>query len=164
MEPLPLLGIQVVISFAAYGVFAWLVLVPKLDALPRTQSLVWTTWPESMRHIGATMLAPGITSPLLDEDYRRILAIGDLSTAALAIAATIALAKSWRYAIALTWVCHVFGIVDMVHNGIGAARLQAAPLLGVQWFVVAFGVPLMATFHILSFRTLLRRRVATVAS
>ena len=111
--------------------------------------------PHLFRHVGALALFPGMGD--VPRAWSVPLAWGDGITALLAAATMIALQRSWRHAVALTWVFNVFGLLDLLHNGYGAAALGIAPQLGVIAYVVAFGVPGMLVFHLLVFRTLLRR-------
>ena len=107
------------------------------------------------RHVGAMALFPGIGD--VPREWSLPLAVGDWITALLAVASMVALRKSWRHATKLAWAFNVFGFLDMLHNGYGAAALHLAPHMGVIAFTVAFGVPGVLVFHILVFRTLLRR-------
>ena len=110
-----------------------------------------------------TFISHVVDSQLLTAEELRLfiesvpLAWGDGITTVLAALTMIALYRSWRYAIALAWIFNVFGLLDLLHNGYGAARLQLAPQMGPIAYVVGFGVPLMLLFHLLVFRILLRR-------
>jgi len=158
MAPVTLLALQVAITFAAYNVAAWLLVVPRLDALPRARSLVWTTLPISMRHLSATMLAPSITSPSFDASFREIVGYADLALSVFALVVVVVLARTRRLGIALAWICHVVGLVELLYAVFAASRLQAAALFGAHWYIVALGAPLSLTLHLLSLRTLASRR------
>jgi hypothetical protein len=75
----------------------------------------------------------------------------------------ILLHRGFRHANKVVWVFNVFGTLDLLHNGYNAARLEVAPRLGVIGYVVGFGVPMMLMFHVLVFRTLLRREMRAAA-
>lgn len=158
MAPVTLLAVQVAITFAAYNVAAWLLVVPRLDALPRARSLVWTTLPLSMRHISATLLAPAIVAPGFDHVLARIIGFGDIALSVLSLVTVVALARAREAGIVLAWMCHVLGLVQLLYAVFAASRLQVAPLLGPHWYIVALGAPLTLTLHLLSLRTLIRRR------
>ena len=85
------------------------------------------------------------------------LAWGDGITAGLAALSMIGVHRSWRHAIKLVWAFNVFGLIDMFQNVYSAVALHVAPRLGVLAYVVGFVVPGMFVFHLLVFRTLLRR-------
>jgi hypothetical protein len=143
-----------VMSLLAWGIIAWVHLVPWLERRSRREALLVAVTPQMFRHVGALALFPGVgATPLA---WSLPLAWGDGITALLAALTMIALHRSWRYAMALTWIFNGFGLLDMLHNGYNAAALQIAPQLGVIAFVVAFGVPGMFVCHLLVFRILLR--------
>ena len=58
------------------------------------------------------------------------------------------------------WVFNLVGTLDWLHNGINAALLGVAPVLGVVIYVVGFAVPGMLVAHIVVFRTLLRKQAS----
>ena len=158
MAPVTLHALQVAITFAAYNVAAWLLVVPRLDVLPRPRSLVWTTLPLSLRHLSATMLAPSITSPSFDAGYKELVAYADLVLSVLALVVVVALARTRRLGVSLAWIFHVVGLAELLYAVFAASRLQAAALFGAHWYIVALGAPLTLILHLLSLRTLLRRR------
>jgi hypothetical protein len=150
-----LLALFMAISLCAWTVIARVHVVPWLDARPKRDALLVVVLPHMFRHVGAMALFPGIGDP--PPEWSVPLAWGDGLTAVLAIASMIALYAKWSHATKLVWVFNVFGILDLLHNGVNAARLEVAPRLGVIGYVVGFGVPMMLVFHVLVFRTLLRR-------
>jgi hypothetical protein len=149
-----LLAVLMAMSLLAWGIVAWVHVVPWLDTHSRREGLLVAVTPHLFRHVGAMAVFPGVgqTPPA----WSVPLAWGDGLTALLAAGAMIALYKSWRHATLLVWFFNLFGLLDLLHNGYGAAVLQIAPQLGVIGYVVAFGVPGMFVAHLLVFRTLLR--------
>ncbi len=141
-------------SVLAWGIIAWVHLVPWLDTQARRDALLVAVTPHLFRHVGAMAVFPGVGQT--PAAWSVPLAWGDGITSLLAALAMIALYNCWRSAIPLVWVFNVFGLADLLHNGYGAAALQIAPQLGVIGYVVAFGVPGMLVFHLLVFRILLR--------
>ena len=108
----------------------------------------------SFRHIGALALFPGIGSAPAGGRAARV---GRWDHGGPGGATMIALHRTWAFAIPLAWVFNVFGILDLLHNAVGAAVHVVAPTLGPAAYVVAFAVPGMLVCHVLVFRVLLRR-------
>jgi hypothetical protein len=157
MPPAALLVGQMATSLIGWSLmFAWVVW-PALARLSRRDALLPLVIVQCFRHIGATMLAPGVAAATIPPEFAVPTAIGDTITVALALSAAVALRRRWKAAIALVWAMNVVGAVDMLHNAFNAARFEAAPHLGSQWFVVAVGVPMMAVVHVGIFVLLLRR-------
>jgi hypothetical protein len=141
-------------SLLAWSIIAWVHVLPWLARMSRREALLFVVMPHMFRHVGALALYPGIGAA--PAAWSVPLAWGDGITALLAAATMIALHRSWRWAIGLTWFFNVFGTLDLLHNGWNAAVLQVAPHLGVIAYIVAFAVPGMLVCHLLVFRTLLR--------
>jgi hypothetical protein len=158
-----LLVLFMAMSLVAWGIIAWVHIVPWLDRRSKREALLIVVMPHMFRTIGAMAMFPGIGNP--PREWSLPLAWGDGITAVLAMLSMVALQKSWPHATKLVWVFNVFGLLDMLHNGYKSAVLQVAPQLGPIGYVVGFGVPFMFVFHILVFRTLLRgREAATLQS
>jgi hypothetical protein len=149
-----LLGALMTMSLAAWGIIAWVHLVRWLDRRSKHEALLVVVTPHLFRHVGAMAVFPGVTP--VSPAWSVPLAWGDGATAVLAALTMVALHRGWRHAIPLAWVFNVFGLLDMLHNGVNAMMLQVAPQLGIAAFVVAFAVPGMFICHVLAFRALLR--------
>jgi hypothetical protein len=150
-----LLALFMLMSLAAWTVIAVVHLIPWADQRSKRDALLVLVMPQMFRTIGAMALFPGIGDP--PAEWATPLAWGDGATAVLAMLSMIALHKQWAHATKLVWVGTVFGLLDMLHNAYNAIALQVAPRLGPIGYVVGFGVPAMLMFHLLTFRTLLRR-------
>ncbi len=148
-------------SLVAWSIIARVHLVPWLDRRAQRDALLVVVAPHMFRHVGAMAMFPGIGDTPIE--WALPLAVGDAITAALAIVSMLALHRGFRHATKVVWVFNVFGTLDLLHNGVNAARLQVAPQMGVIGYVVGFGVPMMLMFHVLVFRTLLRKSVAAPA-
>lgn len=153
-----LLALFMVMSLVAWGIISWVHVLPWLRARSKREALLVAVMPHLFRHVGAMALFPGIGD--VPREWSVPLAWGDGITAALAALSMIALKKSWVHATKLVWVFNVFGILDLLHNGYGAASLELAPRMGIIGYVVGFGVPMMLVFHILVFMTLVRAEKA----
>lgn len=148
-----LLGLLFLMSFVAWGIIAWVHLVPWLRRHSQREALLVTVLPHMFRHIGTLALFPGIAE--VPPAWAVPLAWGDGITATLAALSMVALHRSWKHANKLVWAFNLFGCADLVHNGISAVALQVAPQLRVVAYVVAVLVPGMLVFHLLVFQTLL---------
>src|SRR4051812_13390988 len=102
-----LLAALMAMSLLAWGIVASVHLVPWLDRQSRREALLIVVLPHMFRHVGALALFPGIGAP--PPEWSVPLAWGDGITALLAALTMIALHRSWRHAIALTWVFNAFG-------------------------------------------------------
>lgn len=150
-----LLALLMAMSLVSWSIILRVHVLPWLDRQPRREALLAAVTPQLFRHVGVLAVFPGIGD--VPSEWSVPLAWGDGITTVLAALTMIALYRSSRYALALAWVFNVFGLLDLLHNGYGAAHLQLAPRMGPIAYVVAFGVPLMLLFHLLVFRILLRR-------
>ena len=163
ITPVQIFGLQFLLSLAAYSlVGAWLV-APWLAERPRERSLMLLVAPQTMRHIGATLLVPGVAAPSLAPEFARQTAAGDLATSSLAFLALVALHFRWRARFALVWLFNGVGCADLLLNMAHGARLQVAKDLGAAWVVPAFVVPGMLVLHGLVFWVLLWRSRAGAA-
>jgi hypothetical protein len=154
-----LLALFMLFGLSAWSVVAWVHVVPALDRRSKRDALLIAVLPHMFRTIGAMAMFPGLST--VPEEWALPLAWGDGITSVLAMLSMVALKKSWLHATKLVWVFNVFGLLDMLHNGYNSVRLQVAPNMGPIAYVVGFGVPGMLVFHILVFRTLLRRETTT---
>ena len=161
MQASQLLVLQFLLSLAAYGAiggwFAW----PWLRDRSRRAALSVLLIPQLFRHVGVTLLVPGVVDPELPQTFARQTAIGDTSVVALAWLALVSLRAGWRFAIPLVWLFNIVGLADLVHNLVTAARLGAAEHLGSAWYAPAFIVPGMIVVHVLIFVTLARRETVS---
>ena len=151
----PILPLVIALSLLAWAIIAWVHLVPWLDTHSRREGLLLVVMPHMFRHLGAMAMFPGLAD--VPRAWALPLAWGDGITAGLAAISMIGVHRSWRHAAKFVWVFNLFGLIDMFHNVYNAAALQVAPRLGVLAYVVGFGLPGMFVFHLLVFRTLLRR-------
>ncbi len=149
-----LLFVLAAMSLVAWTIVAVVHVAPWLARWSRRDALLVVMTPQMFRHVGALALFPGIgaTPP----EWSVPLAWGDAATASLAALTMIALYRDWRAAIPLAWVTTVFGTLDLLHNGMNAARLGVAPSLGPIVYVVVIAVPGMLAAHVLALRVLMR--------
>jgi hypothetical protein len=89
-----LFGLSVFMSFVAFGLVTQLYIRPRLRMLERDDALIPLVVPHTFRFIGLSFLVPGVVSPSLPSAFAAPAAYGDLVSAILAVAATIALSSA----------------------------------------------------------------------
>ena len=152
MEPIVLFGIQFTLSLAAYGLIAFWYVVPRLSRLPREVALVPLLWVHAFRTVGGTILAPGAVDAGVPMEFRVMIGYGDLTTAALALVALIALRARFDGAIALVWLCVIVGMLDTVNAIIQSIRYSVFMYgLGINWVIVTLYVPALLVSSVLIF-------------
>ena len=113
---------------------------------PSRRAALWIA-PQMSRALGLGLLVPNL-APGMPAAMAVPTAIGDMTTAVLALAAFVTLYRKHPLGWWLGWACMVVGILDGVHALTTAARLQVAANLAAQWYVPAVNVPLMAVCHV----------------
>jgi hypothetical protein len=89
-------------------------------------------------------------------DFRVMIGYGDLTTAALALLALIALRARFSGAIPLVWLCVIVGMLDTVNAIVQSVRDNVFTYsLGVNWVIVAIYVPALLVSSLLIFMRLL---------
>lgn len=159
MEPILVFGAQFVSSLVAWSVVAVCWVVPAVRGWAVEDRVALSTTPLMLRFLGLGLMVDHL-SPGLDAAFARNTAIGDSVTAVLAVLATIALRRRWASARALAWGAHLVGAIDLAIALPNAARVGAAMHMQAQWYVAAFGVPLMIVAHVFGLRMLLGSRNA----
>jgi hypothetical protein len=96
IEPVALFGIRFTLSLAVYGLIAIWYVTPRLSRLPLELALVPSSWVHAFRIVGGTILAPGAIGPGVPTEFREMIGYGDLTTAALALLALLALRRVCR--------------------------------------------------------------------
>jgi hypothetical protein len=148
----------------AFGVVARYVVWPwSVGLRPLSAASVWIA-PQMSRVLGLGLLVPNL-SPGMPAEFSIPTAIGDSTTAVLALASFVALQRGHRFGLFLGWACMIVGIADGLHAMASAARLGVADHLAAQWFVPAINMPLMTVCHVAGVLMLLRiRRAGPAAS
>ncbi len=157
IEPTALFGTQFTLSLVAYSLIAFWYVAPRLSRLPLAAALAPLLWVHAFRIVGGSILAPGAVGPGVSTEFREMIGYGDMTTAALALLALIALRAHLRYAIALVWVCVTVGMLDTVNAIIQSIRFIVFTYpLGVNWVIVTMYVPALLVSSLLIFLALLR--------
>jgi hypothetical protein len=159
VPPTLLLAIQVASSFLVLGLLAATVVAVRLRALPRERALRALLWAHTPRYVPLALLAPGQTDAGVSAPVISAIAWGDFASAALAVAAIIALRARGEAAIGWVWVFTVvstFDIATALSVGIGSGLHERA--LGAGWYVLTLYVPLVCISQAMIARWLLPRR------
>lgn len=157
MPPIALLAIQIVFSFAAYGVLAKSI-TPWLRATPRTTALELLLWTHVPRAAPLALLAPGQVIGV-SSAVTSTIAWGDFVSAVLALAAIVALrARGERAArwVVLYAIVSGIDIVAALTTGLGNGVQEHA--LGVGWYILTLYVPLVCVSQGMLVQALLRPR------
>ena len=156
MDPIALFGIQFTLSLIAYALIGFWYVAPRLSKLPREVGLAPLLWIHAFRVVGGTILAPGSVDAGVPMDFRVMIGYGDLTTAALALLALIALRARFSGAIPLVWLCVIVGMLDTVNAIVQSVRDNVFTYsLGVNWVIVAIYVPALLVSSLLIFMRLL---------
>jgi hypothetical protein len=163
MSAISLFGIQFTLSLIGYALAAWWYLAPRLARMPRRDSLQPLLWVHAARVVGGAVLAPAAVGAGVPILFQRLVGIGDIVTAAIAIIALIMLRYRIVGAIAAVWLLLIFGMLDTVDAIIQSLRYQVfSQPLGVNWVIVTGFVPALLVSSALILVQLLRREGRTV--
>jgi hypothetical protein len=160
MDVNALFGLSALMSLVASCLVARLYIWPRVRHMDRYSALALLVSPHLFfRCIGVSFLVPGVASPSLPSAFAVPAAYGDLVAGALAIVATIALARQSSWAMPLVWTFNVWGAADLLFAGFQGQRLQIDPgAFGAAFFIPTAVVPPLLVTHGLIFWLLVRRR------
>jgi hypothetical protein len=147
-------GLQVLLSFLAYGLVARWYVTPRLASRPLHAALQPLLVMHATRHMGMVFLVPTVVGPALPAAFAVPAAYGDLLAGLLALAAIVALRARARLALPLTWVFNVVGLLDLIHAFYQG--LSHDVQLGAAYFIPTFVVPALVITHVMMFRMLVR--------
>jgi hypothetical protein len=151
-------GLNVLLSFLAFGLVAQLYVLPPLRMMNRTDALLVLVVPHTFRFAGLAFLVPGVVSPSLPTAFAYPAAYGDLVATILAVLATFALSRRLRAAVAAVWALNVWGTADLlfaIYQGQIGVGIDIGAL-GSAYFIPTIGVPALLTTHALIFWLLWR--------
>ena len=160
MDVNALFGLSALMSLVASSLVAKLYIWPRVRNMDRYSALALLVSPHLFfRFIGISFLVPGVVSPSLPSAFAIPAAYGDLVAGALAIVATIALARHSSWAIPLVWTFNVWGAADLLFAGFQGQRLQIDPgAFGAAFFIPTAVAPPLLVTHGLIFWRLVRPR------
>ncbi len=157
------LTVNLLLSTVVFGVAARLYVVPRLASASPRSILLPILLLHSLRHLGLMFLAPGGIYAGMPAGFAAPAAFGDLVTAALALAAIVAVARNARRAMALVWLFNVVGTLDLLTAIALATVHRAAPFMGPAYWIPAFWVPALLVTHYVTFQVLWRARAGARA-
>ncbi len=152
-------GLSVLMSFAAFGLVTALYIWPRLRTLQRNDALLSLMVLHTFRFGGLSFLVPGVVSPSLPPAFAIPAAFGDMATAVLAVAATLAVIRRASWALGLVWLFNTWGTVDLLYaffqGLVGIPGLDPG-MFGAAFFIPTAFVPPLLITHGLIFRLLVR--------
>jgi hypothetical protein len=151
-----LLTVNLVLSTLIFWLAAKLYLLPKLDRLEVSAVLLPFLLLHSMRHLGLMFLAPGGHYPGIPSQFAYPAAIGDLVSAALALAAIPAVVGRTALARPLVLLFNVVGTLDLLNAIMLATVYDASGFMGPAYWIPAFWVPALLVTHYVVFVLLFR--------
>jgi hypothetical protein len=160
-----LFGLNVLMSFVAFGIVTKIYIWPCLRVARREEALIALAVPHAFRFIGLSFLIPGVVSPSLSSAFGAPAAYGDLFAAILAIVAIWSLSVRAPFATLIVWAFNVWGAVDLLaafYQGLIGVRISPGSL-GAAYFIPTVLVPPLLVTHGLMF-WLLVRKPASAAS
>jgi hypothetical protein len=160
--PFPVLfGISAAFGLIVWGAVTRHYIRPALRERPSPENLKPILLLHGFRFLGLTFVVPGVVSPHLPAAFGRPVAYGDFITAILALLALAGLGN--RAGTVMTSVFNIFGTADLLfafYEGSRVSLPDTPGLLGAGYFILAAYVPLLLITHGLTFRILLRTKVA----
>lgn len=142
-----ILGLQIGLSFLAYGAIARWYVVPWLSSVTPARALVALLLVHVFRHLGLVFLVPDVAGDAVPPGFSLPLAYGDLLSAMLAWVAIAGWQMRARWASAATWVFNVIGALDLlIAYAQGVVR---QPHIGAAWYIPTFVVPALLVSHAL---------------
>lgn len=133
----------VIFNFA----YRWF-LKPSLPQLKIEYVLLPILLLQSLRHLGLMFLTTGVTAPNIPQQFAVPAAAGDFISRMLALTAAILIQRKSRFAIPMTWIFTVFGILDFVAAITLSRMFGAADYLGGAYWIPSFWVPLLIVGHL----------------
>jgi hypothetical protein len=154
---LNILIVNLALSTFVLWIAARLYVFPTLaDLSPRT-ILLPILLLHAFRHLGLMFLAPGATQAGMPPQFAVPAALGDLTTAFLALLAIPAVNRNTRAARPLVWMFSVVGSVDLTAAMVLSRTYGAPPFMGAAYWIPALWVPVLLVTHYVAFVVLPRR-------
>jgi hypothetical protein len=155
-----ILAINLVASTVVFYAAARLYVLPKLGTWSFRTIMAPILLLHSFRHLGLMFLAPGATYPGMPAQFAYPAAFGDLLAALLAFGALVAVVRGHRAARGLVWAFNVEGTLDLMLAIVLTTLYGASAYMGPAYWIPAFWVPALLVTHYITFRVLLRDRMA----
>ena len=157
MNPTCLSGLQFRLSVVIFSLVAKWYIAPALNKLELYKALVPLFLVHTLRYLPSTAFAPGqIGSDVPMQAMSRI-AYGDLASAILALVAVMFLRCRWPGALKVAWVVNIVASLDWLYASFLAASNQLiAHVLGGNWYIVHYYVPVIGVIHVMIFLRLFK--------
>jgi len=159
MNSQALFGLNVLMSFVAFGIVTKIYIWPPLRVARREEALVALAVPHTFRFIGLSFLIPGVVSPSLSLAFGAPAAYGDLFAAILAVVAVWSISVRASFATSIVWAFNVWGAADLLvafYQGLIGVRISPGSL-GAAYFIPTALVPPLLVTHGLMFWLLFRK-------
>jgi hypothetical protein len=142
------LVINVILSTIIFNLaYRWF-LKPMLPQVNPALVMVPILLLHSLRHLGLMFLTTGVTSPNIPAQFAVPAAAGDFVSGMLALTAAVLIQRKSSWAVPMTWLFTVVGLVDFV-MAIALSRIYSAgDYLGGAYWIPAFWVPMLIVGHI----------------
>src|SRR5262249_37833267 len=133
------LTIQSTLSLIAFTLIARWHVAPRLARLSPEDALVALLSARVFRYAPPALYAPGQVDPRIPADVAAAVALGDLASGIVALAALVALKLRVPGAIVLVWASTIVGIGDLVFATLKAvgAQMYTFPM-GWNWYILNF--------------------------
>jgi hypothetical protein len=142
------LVVNVILSAIIFNLAYHWFLKPILPRLNPALVLMPILLLHSLRHLGLMFLTTGVTSPNIPAQFAVPAAAGDFVSAMLALTAAVLIQRKSSWAVPMTWLFTVVGLVDFV-SAIALSRIYSAgDFLGGAYWIPAFWVPMLIVGHI----------------
>jgi hypothetical protein len=151
-----ILTVNLFATTLVFYVAARIYLLPYLDRLDSRVVLIPILLLHSLRELGLMFLTRGATYPGLPLQFAYPAALGDLLTAALALAALYLVSRNSTSARSLVWVFNIFGTIDLLVAITLATVYDAPSFMGPAYWIPAFWVPALLVTHYVTFLILVR--------
>ena len=161
MSPRAVFGLSIFMSLLSSIIVALLFVWPWLLTINSEQALIWLVAPHMfLRFIGLSFLVPGVVSKSLPKAWAVPAGYGDLIAGIFAVISTAALAQAATWAVAAVWIFNVWGAADLLFAFYKGARVNLEPGdLGAGFYIVTAIVPSLLVSHALIFGLLMRTGV-----
>ena len=157
-----ILTVNLLLNTVVFAIAARLYLLPRLPDLAPKDVVLPILLLHAMRHLGLMFLAPGAVFPGIPPQFAWPAALGDLTTAALAVIALGAVVRGSHLARPLVGLFNHVGSVDLVSAITLATINDAAPHMGAAYWIPAFWVPALIVTHYVVFVLLGRRWIGAM--
>jgi hypothetical protein len=155
VSPIPLLALQIGMSFVVFGAFAAWVARPAIAGWSSPRTLQLLLWIHVFRFVPLALYAPGQVAADIAPVAIDTVAWGDFASSVLALLALAAFRTSSRSGVAATWLFSVASVIDIVVALVVALSHGVhTHALGVGWFVLILYVPLVCVSQAMIFSRL----------